>query len=332
MLENKNQDIEKPSIVQKVISVIQWIAAAFIVLMALSVFSYGGIAIISGIMLLISAAVVSPLMKYIPVMNNTPKQKILIQFLVSFVIFVFAFIIVPGTPNEETANAQISNTEISIESSTEEIAESDIESETESIAESKTESKVSSVAESKSPESSTKSSKEESSKMESSVVQSSKKESKVSESSVKSKVIENSVETSIVESLIEPSVIESSIEPSTVERSAEPAPKPSTPESSIEPSVVESSVEPSREPSVEPSIIIESSVESVIEPSIAPEPTPQTFTFILNTKTKKYHTHECSAAAQILPENRQDITITAYSRAEAMAQVEQMGYTLCKKC
>ena len=77
---------------------------------------------------------------------------------------------------------------------------------------------------------------------------------------------------------------------------------------------------------------VEPSKEPSIEPSIAPEPTLKTFTFILNISTKKYHTHECTAAKKIESENRQDITISAYNLAEAMAQVESSGYDLCGIC
>lgn len=56
------------------------------------------------------------------------------------------------------------------------------------------------------------------------------------------------------------------------------------------------------------------------------------FSFILNTSTHVYHLYECSAAQKIKPENRLEVTKSAYSLEEAKKQVEADGYKLCGIC
>ena len=56
------------------------------------------------------------------------------------------------------------------------------------------------------------------------------------------------------------------------------------------------------------------------------------FDFILNTSTHTYHLYECSAAKKIKPENRLDVTKTAYSLEEAEKMIEAEGYKLCGRC
>lgn len=50
-----------------------------------------------------------------------------------------------------------------------------------------------------------------------------------------------------------------------------------------------------------------------------------TISYVLNTNSKKFHYPDCSSAAAISPENRQDFS---GSRAEVIA----MGYEPCKRC
>ena len=112
---------------------------------------------------------------------------------------------------------------------------------------------------------------------------------------------ESSISTSsIIESSVDTSINESSSEPSVIESNIE--------ESKVEISVAESSVQP------------------------APEPTLQTFNFILNTDSKKYHTYECAAVKRMSADKRLDITKSAYSLDEAKRMVEADGYTLCGIC
>ncbi len=48
-------------------------------------------------------------------------------------------------------------------------------------------------------------------------------------------------------------------------------------------------------------------------------------TYVLNTKTGKYHLPECSSVESINPENREEVTMSK-------DQVEASGYTPCKRC
>ena len=78
---------------------------------------------------------------------------------------------------------------------------------------------------------------------------------------------------------------------------------------------------------VESKLAVEPEIESVVS-----TPKLLQFTFICNTKSMCYHTHECQAAKKILDENLQIYTIDAYTQLEAQSQIEHMGYTLCGIC
>lgn len=105
----------------------------------------------------------------------------------------------------------------------------------------------------------------------------------------------------------------------------------STFENSVDNSIEESNSEPSvTESSVEESKVEIPVVESSVQP--APEPTLQTFTFILNTGSHKYHLYECAAVKNMSADKRLDITKSAYSLDEAKRMVEADGYTLCGNC
>ena len=56
------------------------------------------------------------------------------------------------------------------------------------------------------------------------------------------------------------------------------------------------------------------------------------YTFILNTKTKVYHTHSCAAVSKMSAENKLVVTKKADTLAQACALVEADGYRLCKRC
>ena len=112
-------------------------------------------------------------------------------------------------------------------------------------------------------------------------------------------------------------------------------------ESSIStPSIIESSVDTSVDESGSEPSVIESSIEeskaeiSVVESSVqpAPEPTLQTFSFVVNTSTKKFHSPTCGSVGTIKPENRLDITKSAYNFSEAKSMMEANGYVPCAKC
>ena len=105
----------------------------------------------------------------------------------------------------------------------------------------------------------------------------------------------------------------------------------STFENSVDNSIEESNSEPSvTESSVEESKVEISVAESSVQP--APEPTLQTFSFVVNTSTKKFHSPTCGSVGTIKPENRLDITKSAYNFSEAKSMMEANGYVPCAKC
>lgn len=57
----------------------------------------------------------------------------------------------------------------------------------------------------------------------------------------------------------------------------------------------------------------------------ATEPTVHTYTYVVNTQSKKFHRAGCASAKNIAPENREEITAT---RDEMIAN----GYTRCGSC
>ena len=56
------------------------------------------------------------------------------------------------------------------------------------------------------------------------------------------------------------------------------------------------------------------------------------FTFILNTDSKVYHLHECSAAKRMKSDKKRYVTKTAATQYEAMQQIEAEGYRVCGIC
>ena len=106
-------------------------------------------------------------------------------------------------------------------------------------------------------------------------------------------------------------------------------------------SKTESTSEPKQESKAESKLEskVESNQESKQETkkeskaeSIAPQPVVHSYVFICNTDSMCYHTHECQAAKKILPENRLEYTVNAYSEFEAMQYMVNQGYHLCGIC
>lgn len=56
------------------------------------------------------------------------------------------------------------------------------------------------------------------------------------------------------------------------------------------------------------------------------------YTFILNTQSKVYHLHECSAAKRMSSDKKSYVTINAKTQSEAQQQIEAQGYKLCGIC
>ena len=97
--------------------IVQWIAAVFCILFAIVAFTSGGVA--GGIIFLIAALIVSPLIEKTPVANLKIPKLPAIQCGVAFVLFVTGAIVTPTDKNNEktiertTPVAEISETSVS---------------------------------------------------------------------------------------------------------------------------------------------------------------------------------------------------------------------------
>ena len=79
--------------------IVQWIAAVFCILFAIVAFTSGGVA--GGIIFLIAALIVSPLIEKTPVANLKIPKLPAIQCGVAFVLFVAGAIVTPTDKNNE---------------------------------------------------------------------------------------------------------------------------------------------------------------------------------------------------------------------------------------
>ncbi|MEE3450241.1 MAG: hypothetical protein VZR27_06020 [Acutalibacteraceae bacterium] len=68
------------------------------------------------------------------------------------------------------------------------------------------------------------------------------------------------------------------------------------------------------------------------QPEQITETAAQTFHFIMNKSTKKYHTEHCTAAAKITESKREETDIEASSVEAAKQILEQQGYSPCTRC
>lgn len=130
----------------KVVTIFQWILAVLGLLIAISCFSSGGAGIIGGIIVLLSAIWVSPIIGKTPILAKSDKARLALQFVGAFVLLVIGVGISPKTTtetNEDSVSSEISVTtpteaETTTETATtdetiatEEISEKVIEAETE---------------------------------------------------------------------------------------------------------------------------------------------------------------------------------------------------------
>ncbi|MCM1507010.1 MAG: Ltp family lipoprotein [Ruminococcus flavefaciens] len=78
------------------------------------IFASGGI--ISGIVFLISALVISPVFEKIPLLTDKPKKRTVLQFVLSFIIYFIAIFLAPTSSNHENdsmSDVSVANTTIS---------------------------------------------------------------------------------------------------------------------------------------------------------------------------------------------------------------------------
>lgn len=123
---------------EKVITVLQWIFAVIGVMIAISCFTSGGAGVIGGIIVLLSAALVSPLVKKTPILAGSEKKRLILQFVGAFVLLCIGVMISPSdkTSDETVSNENITTTQIessaAVETETTEAATEEI---TETVAE-----------------------------------------------------------------------------------------------------------------------------------------------------------------------------------------------------
>ena len=89
-----------------ILHIIEWIFAVLGLLMTLSMLVYGIEGIKSGIILLMSAFVISPLFEKISFLKINLKKKILIQFILSFILLCIGVYFIPATdkPSESKSS------------------------------------------------------------------------------------------------------------------------------------------------------------------------------------------------------------------------------------
>lgn len=97
---------------KKILHIIEWIFA--IIGLIISVVMIASGEIISGLVFLISALVVSPVFEKIPLLTDKPKKRTVLQFVSSFIIFLIACFLAPANSDSENN----STSDISVASTT----------------------------------------------------------------------------------------------------------------------------------------------------------------------------------------------------------------------
>lgn len=90
----------------KILHIIEWIFVVLGLLTSVSMFGQGAKGVTSGIILLISAFVISPLFEKIPFLKNSLRKKTLIQFISAFILFCVGVYFSPTTdkPSESKSS------------------------------------------------------------------------------------------------------------------------------------------------------------------------------------------------------------------------------------
>lgn len=106
---------------EKKIYIAQWVFGALGVLIALNEFGKGGLGILSGLVLAVSAFIITPFAsklidQKIPLLQKKYSLKVFLQFLISFLLFLTGIILTPR--NEPVTTRTIENTVIDIQETT----------------------------------------------------------------------------------------------------------------------------------------------------------------------------------------------------------------------
>ena len=97
---------------KKVLHIVQWLVAAFLAIFSVVGFTRGGAGILSGLLLLAGAFLISPLPDKIPAFGSISKGKAAVQIVGCFALFIIGVVVSPASPNESSETVERSMPEI----------------------------------------------------------------------------------------------------------------------------------------------------------------------------------------------------------------------------
>lgn len=97
---------------KKVLHIVQWLVAAFLAIFSIVGFTRGGAGILSGLLLLAGAFLISPLPDKIPAFGSISKGKAAVQIVGCFALFIIGVVVSPASPNESSETVERSMPEI----------------------------------------------------------------------------------------------------------------------------------------------------------------------------------------------------------------------------
>lgn len=97
---------------KRVLHIVQWLVAAFLAIFSVVGFTRGGAGILSGLLLLAGAFLISPLPDKIPAFGSISKGKAVVQIVGCFALFIIGIVVSPASPNESSETVERSMPEI----------------------------------------------------------------------------------------------------------------------------------------------------------------------------------------------------------------------------
>lgn len=97
---------------KRVLHIVQWLVAAFLAIFSVVGFTRGGAGILSGLLLLAGAFLISPLPDKIPAFGSISKGKAAVQIVGCFALFIIGVVVSPASPNESSETVERSMPEI----------------------------------------------------------------------------------------------------------------------------------------------------------------------------------------------------------------------------
>lgn len=98
---------------KNVLGIIQWTFAGLGMLMSCGAFSQGGTGILSGILILISAFAVSPLLELTNILKGKKTLGVFLQFVVAFLLFIIGIGFIPSNNKDSSSETNSAINEIS---------------------------------------------------------------------------------------------------------------------------------------------------------------------------------------------------------------------------